>query len=182
MLAAPALGMRLSQPGLSDLPRNVPVVQNLLATQRAFPGGPAPAEVVVTGHNLSGPAVPHAVTALQGRAATSTLLREPVTAQLLGHGQVLVVNVPLAGSGIDATSAHALTALRGQVLPATLGRVGGISYAVTGVTAANHDFTAELDARNWYLPRWLTWLPGGGGRHSAAAVASSPTMAVTGHR
>jgi RND superfamily putative drug exporter len=354
VLAAPALGMRLSQPGLSDLPRNVPVVQNLLATQQAFPGGPAPAEVVVTGHDLSGPAVRHAVTALQGRAATSTLLREPVTAQLLGHGQVLVVNVPLAGSGIDATSAHALTALRDQVLPATLGRVGGISYAVTGVTAANHDFTAELDARaplvfafvlglaflvlmitfrsvtiplmsialnllsigaayglmtlifqdghlhgplgfspygaivpwmplflfvilfglsmdyhvfilsrirelrlrgvstpdaitggiaasagvvtsaavimvavfsifatlsliefkmfgigmasailidatvvrgvlmpaamallgdrNWYLPRWLTWLPGGGGRHSAAAVASSPTMAVTGLR
>jgi RND superfamily putative drug exporter len=146
-LAAPALGMRLSEPGLSDLPRNLPVVQNLLATQRAFPGGPSPEEVVVTGHDLSGPAVRHAITALQGRAATSPALREPVTTQLLGHGHVLVINVPLAGSGIDATSAHALTTLRDQVLPATLGRVSGISYAVTGITASNHDFAAELDSR-----------------------------------
>jgi putative drug exporter of the RND superfamily len=146
-LAAPALGLRLSEPGLYDLPRNLPVVQNLLATQRAFPGGPSPEEVVVTGHDLSGPAVRHAITALQGRAATSPALREPVTTELLGHGQVLVVNVPLAGSGIDATSAHALTTLRDQVLPATLGRVSGISYAVTGITASNHDFDAELDSR-----------------------------------
>ena len=146
VLAAPALSMRLSNPGLYDLPRSLPVVQNLLATQRAFPGGPAPEEVVVTGRDLSGPAVRHAVAALQERAATSTELREPVTTQLLGHGQVLVVNVPLAGSGIDATSAHALTALRDQVLPATLGRVSGISYAVTGITASNHDFSAGLDS------------------------------------
>jgi putative drug exporter of the RND superfamily len=147
VLAAPALSMRLSSPGLYDLPRSLPVVQNLLTTQRAFPGGPAPEEVVVTGHNLSGPAVHHAIAALQGRAATSTALREPVTAQLLGHGQVLVVSVPLAGSGIDATSAHALTTLRDQVLPATLGRVSGIGYAVTGITAGNRDFSAELDSR-----------------------------------
>src|SRR5215470_4576726 len=70
-LALPALGMRLAEPGFRDLPTNVPVVQNLLATQKAFPGGPSPAEVVVTGDNLTGPAVRHAVTALQGRAATS---------------------------------------------------------------------------------------------------------------
>jgi RND superfamily putative drug exporter len=146
-LATPALGMRLSSPGLSDLPKSLPVVQNLLATQRAFPGGPAPEEVVVTGQNLTGPAVRHAITALQGRAATSSALREPVTTQLLGHGRVLVVNVPLAGSGIDATSAHALTTLRDQVLPATFGNVSGISYAVTGLTAGNHDFSAELDSR-----------------------------------
>jgi RND superfamily putative drug exporter len=74
-LAVPALSMRLAEPGFRDLPSNVPVVQSLLATQRAFPGGPAPAEVVVTGDNLTGPAVRHALTALQGRAATSTLLR-----------------------------------------------------------------------------------------------------------
>ena len=146
-LAAPALGMRLADAGFRDLPANVPVVQNLLATQRAFPGGPAPAEVVVTGHDLSGPQVRQAVAALQGRAATSPELREPVTTDLMGGGRVLMVSVPLAGGGTDAKSEHALATLRQQVLPATLGKVPGISYAVTGFTAGNHDFSAQLDKR-----------------------------------
>ena len=38
----------------------------------------------------------------------------------------------------------ALLTLRDQVLPATLGRVGGISYAVTGDTAQSYDDTAAL--------------------------------------
>jgi RND superfamily putative drug exporter len=145
-LAVPALGMQLADPGFRDLPANIPVVQSLLATQRAFPGGPSPAEVVVTGDNLTGPAVRHAITALQGRAAAGTLLREPVTAALLDHNQVMVVSVPLAGGGTDATSNRALAQLRDQALPATLGRVGGIDYAVAGMTAGNHDFDAKLSS------------------------------------
>jgi putative drug exporter of the RND superfamily len=145
-LAVPALSMRLAEPGFRDLPTNIPVVQSLLATQKAFPGGPAPAEVVVTGDNLTGPAVRHAITALQGRAATSALLRQPVTTTLLGHDQVMVVSVPLAGGGTDATSNRALAQLRDQALPATLGKVSGIDYAVTGMTAGNHDFDSQLTA------------------------------------
>jgi putative drug exporter of the RND superfamily len=146
-LAAPALGMRLADAGFRDLPSNLPVVQNLQATQRAFPGGPAPAQVVVTGKDLSGPAVHQAVVALQGRAATSPLLRQPVTGTVFDHGRVLVISVPLAGGGTDATSERALSALRQQVLPATLGRVSGIDYAVTGITAGNHDFSSQLTSR-----------------------------------
>jgi putative drug exporter of the RND superfamily len=145
-LAVPALSMRLADPGFRDLPTNIPVVQSLLATQRAFPGGPTPAEVVVTGDNLTGPAVRHAITALQGRAATSTLLRQPVTTALLDHNEVMVVSVPLAGGGTDATSNRALAQLRDQALPATLGNVSGINYAVTGMTAGNHDFDSQLTA------------------------------------
>jgi uncharacterized membrane protein YdfJ with MMPL/SSD domain len=124
-----------------------PVVQNLLAIQRAFPGGPAPAEVVVTGQDLSGSAVSRAVAQLRQRAAASTGLREPVTATLLARGQVLVVSVPLAGQGTDAESDRALATLRDQALPATLGKVSGIGYAVTGITAGNRDFAARLDGR-----------------------------------
>src|SRR5215475_10624102 len=80
VLAVPAFSLRLADPGLNDLPRSVPVVQNLLAVQHAFPGGPAPAEVVVTGKDLSGQPVREAVAALQGRAGTSGPLLEPVTA------------------------------------------------------------------------------------------------------
>jgi putative drug exporter of the RND superfamily len=146
-LAAPALNMRLADPGLHDLPSSIPVVRNLMAIQHAFPGGPAPAEVVVTGKDLSGRSVSHAVAALQGRAATSGPLREPVTATLLDHGQVLVVSVPLAGDGTNTTSVNALATLRDHALPATLGQVKGIDYAVTGITAGTHDFTSQLHSR-----------------------------------
>jgi RND superfamily putative drug exporter len=145
-LAVPAFSMRLADPGLHDLPTSVPVVRNLLAIQHSFPGGPAPAEVVVTGKDLSGQPVRQAVAALQGRAGTSGPLREPVTATLLGHGRVLVVSVPLAGDGTNRTSISALETLRDRALPATLGKVGGISYAVAGNTASTHDFSARMGA------------------------------------
>jgi len=146
-LAVPAFTMRLADPGLHDLPTSVPVVRNLLAIQHSFPGGPAPAEVVVTGQDLSGQPVRQAVAALQGRAGTSGPLREPVTATLLGHGRVLVVSVPLAGDGTNRTSMGALETLRDRALPATLGKVGGISYAVAGDTASTHDFSARMHSR-----------------------------------
>ncbi len=146
-LASPALGMRLQDPGLHDLPATIPVVRTLLSIQHAFPGGPAPAEVVVTGAGLSGPPVQHAISALAARAAAGGAIHQPVSAALLGHGRVLVVSVPLAGSGTDAASNQALGTLRDRILPATLGRVSGISYAVTGLTAGNHDFDAQLASR-----------------------------------
>jgi putative drug exporter of the RND superfamily len=146
-LTVPALGMRLASPGLNELPANVPVTRIVLATQRAFPGGPQPAEVVVTGRGLAGAEVSRAVAALRRRAATSQELREPVTATLLGRGRVLVVSVPLAGTGTDAASNRALTTLRDRALPATLGRVSGIRYAVTGITAGDHDVSARLTSR-----------------------------------
>ena len=37
---------------------------------------------------------------------------------------------------------------------------------------------ALLGDRNWYLPRWLAWLPGGQGRHSVKAVAGARAMAA----
>jgi putative drug exporter of the RND superfamily len=51
----------------------------------------------------------------------------------------VVVTVQLAGNGQDSTSFHALAALRDQDLPATLGKVPGISYAVAGDSASSHD-------------------------------------------
>jgi len=146
-LAGPAVGMRLSNPGLHDLPGNLPVIRTLLAVQRAFPGGPAPADVVVTGAGLDGAPVRRAIFALEARATQRGPIREPVTSALLGGGHVLVVSVPLAGGGTDATSDQALAALRGTALPATLGKVSGISYSVTGLTAGNRDFAAQLHGR-----------------------------------
>src|SRR6266849_1855716 len=144
-LAAPVLSLNLESPGIHSLPADVPVVRSLMDISQAFPGGPAPAEVVVTGSDLGGRQVSQAVAALHGQVtATHGAIREPITTAMFGHDQVLVVSVPLAGSGTDAASNTALTTLRDHALPATLGKVPGISYAVAGLTAGNHDFDAQL--------------------------------------
>ena len=147
-VALPVFGMHLEQPGIHDLPAKAPVVRSLLDIQRAFPGGPSPAEVVVTGQDLSGPQVAGAVSALHGQvAATHGAIREPISTLMLDNGQVLLVSVPLAGGGTDTTSNNALATLRTRALPATLGKVPGIGYAVSGLTAGNHDFDARLSSR-----------------------------------
>jgi putative drug exporter of the RND superfamily len=148
-VAAPALSMHLEDPGIHDVPSSIPVVRNLLDIYQAFPGGPEPAQVVVTGQDLSGSQVTRAVRALDGYTSPGGVLRAPITTASFGSGssQVLVVSVPLAGDGTDATSNSALSMLRGQALPATLGKVPGISYSVAGLTAGNHDFDAQLDSR-----------------------------------
>jgi RND superfamily putative drug exporter len=151
LLAVPAFSLNLQDPGIHDLPNSVPIVRTLNAIQTAFPGGPQPAEVVVTGTGptstgLTSPRLAAAITALHQDAGHGAI-NNPISTTTLGNGSVLVVSVPLAGSGSDATSNAALTTLREDILPATLGKVPGISYAVGGQTASAHDFDTLLTAR-----------------------------------
>jgi putative drug exporter of the RND superfamily len=142
-LAVPALGMRIGEPAV-DLPASNPVLRTSQAVQQAFPQSPSPAQVVVTGTGLRGPALRGAVAALQARAAEGGPIHGPVTATPVAGGRGLIIGVPLAGNGGDSASLAALVTLRNQVLPATLGHVGGISYAVAGDTASTYDGNAAF--------------------------------------
>ncbi len=146
-LAVPGLGMRIGSPADGGFGGHLPVIQTLDRIGRAFPGSPAPAQVVVTGRDLAGPRVQDALGALRARASARGPIRGPVTAVPVAGGRALLVDVPLAGSGTDRVSDDALVALRDRVLPRTLGQVGGISYAVTGNTAGNYDDIAVLRSR-----------------------------------
>ncbi|HEY6496328.1 MAG TPA: MMPL family transporter, partial [Trebonia sp.] len=144
-LATPLATLHLEDPGINSFPDNVPVVRTLDQILTAFPGGPVPAEVVVTGDNLTGPQVTSALTALNHAAAASHgVIREPITTAAFDGGHVLVVSVPIAGHVADAASNSALITLRDHVLPATLGKVPGISYAVGGNTASSFDVNHQL--------------------------------------
>ena len=126
-LAAPALGLRLGQPAV-DAPKDAAVVKTMAATQRAFPQAPAPAEVVVSGADVTGPKVLAAVNELRADAARGGAVHEPVTTTVIGGGRALVVGVPLAGNGTDTASDNALLTLRDQILPDTFGKLPGASY------------------------------------------------------
>jgi RND superfamily putative drug exporter len=145
-LAAPAIGMRLGSPAV-DLPASSPVLQTMDRISSAFPQTPSPAEVVVTGQDLTGPAVADAIASLRARAAgdgPAGPIHQPITATGVGGGRALIIGIPLAGNGGDTASNAALLTLRDQVLPATLGQVHGISYAVTGDTAESYDDNAAM--------------------------------------
>jgi RND superfamily putative drug exporter len=143
VLAAPAIGMRLGSPTI-DLPASSPVLQTLDHVQRDFPQSPSPAQIVVTGHDLTSPAMAGALAGLRARASATGPVHAPVTVTPVASGRALLVGVPLAGNGGNAASNAALLDLRDHILPATLGRVGGVSYAVTGDTATSYDDTAAL--------------------------------------
>jgi RND superfamily putative drug exporter len=142
-LAVPALGMRIGYPAI-DLPSGSPVLQTAQKIDQAFPQTPSPAVVVVSGDDLTGPAVQRAVTALRADTSAAGPIRQPVTTEVVGDGRALVIDVPLAGSGTGSVSNTALLSLRNEILPRSLGRVSGVTWAVTGVTAAAYDDISAL--------------------------------------
>jgi putative drug exporter of the RND superfamily len=138
-LAAPALGMRIGYPAI-DAPKDLAVVQTMDSIEQAYPQAPSPAVVVVTGPVGSSAAV-NAVSAL--RDASSG----PVGVTSLADGRALLLSVPLAGNGSDTASDDALVTLQSKTLPSTLGKVPGLTYAVTGDTASDYDFTQQMHSR-----------------------------------
>ena len=145
LLAAPALNMRTVDPGSIGLPRDLPIVQTYDRIEAAFPGAPMPALVVITAKNVTAPAVSGGVAALSRAVlARHGQMGGPVVETVSSDRTVALVTVALAGSGTDPTSTAALTALRTQVIPHTVGRVAGTRTYVTGTTAGSVDFNQTM--------------------------------------
>lgn len=145
-LAAPALHMKLSDPGQTrSLPRSMEAVDAGVRIQEAFPGGPAPASVVVWGEGATTGKADAAVAELRREAADSPALGEQISTHKVG--EALVIKVPLAGSGTDKVSTDALRTLRDDALPKAFKDTKGLEYAVTGSIAGQHDFASALSGR-----------------------------------
>ncbi|GAA1975041.1 MMPL family transporter [Catenulispora subtropica] len=142
VVALPATGLKAKNSGGIDLTYGKPISHTLERLQTAFPGGPAPAQLLVHGDPavLKGREMTGAIAALQGMIPNGA----QVTTQTSADGHYLAVSVPLAGDGADSASAAALGDLRSRVLPATLGHVSGIEYNVGGLAAGQSDFGDQL--------------------------------------
>jgi uncharacterized membrane protein YdfJ with MMPL/SSD domain len=84
--------------------------------------------------------VREAIAELERRALASGRMNAPIDVEASADHTVATVAIPLAGSGTDAESQTALATLRDELLPAIVGAVDGVEYAVTGVTAADKDW------------------------------------------
>ena len=142
-LAIPAISLHTSNTGLDALPKSMKEVQDYNRVQDAFPGGATPAVVAISG-DASSPELRQAVKQLEAKALATGKALEPIDVDVAPSGKALTVFIPLVGSGTDSTSNDALTTLRKDVLPATIGTVPSVEYAVTGETAASKDWTDAM--------------------------------------
>jgi RND superfamily putative drug exporter len=145
-LAIPALTLHTVDSGMQGLPRDLPVMQVYTRIQRVFPGGAGPAVVVVSARDVTSPQVTAGIAALKRAALASGRMHEPITVEASTSRRAARVLVPLDGQGTDAASNRALDTLRGQVIPASLGKVPGVTARTTGWTAGSRDFNDSMKA------------------------------------
>jgi RND superfamily putative drug exporter len=143
VLAAPAVGMHTEQLGMDQqAPKGTPMVTAFQQISKAFPGGPAPAQVVVKAKDIRSPQVQQAIADFENGVARAGEFGAPVTVTVHAERNIAQIDVPLAGGGADATSKHALATLRGHLVPATLGRAA--TAYVTGQLASSVDWGDQL--------------------------------------
>jgi RND superfamily putative drug exporter len=143
-LALPLFGMHTSFLSGNDIPRQLQIERTYTQIQRAFPGAPQPAQVVVSAPHVNSPQVRQALAQMEGRALASGEASKPITTRVNASQTVAEIDIPQPGNGQNAASMRALGTLREQVLPATLGRLDGVSYAVGGMAAGTSDFNRTL--------------------------------------
>jgi uncharacterized membrane protein YdfJ with MMPL/SSD domain len=144
-LAAPALGMHTAQLTFTqELPKGNQLVVAGERIDSAFPGSASPVTVVITAPDVTSAGVQQGIAAMTKAALATGRMHQPVQVDRHAAQGIVVVHVPLAGSGTDSASEAALSSLRSQVIPSTIGSVAGTTVAVTGSTASSVDFNDRL--------------------------------------
>jgi RND superfamily putative drug exporter len=151
-LASPVIGLHtemLSVPQM--LPASTPIVQSYDRIMTAFPGGPAPAVVVVKAPDVQSAGTRQAIAALAGWH--SPAIGKPVNVTVYPAANLAEIEVPLAGNGTDAVSRSALATLHDTIVPATVGKIPGGEALVGGNLAASIDWNNQL--RHGMVPVFL---------------------------
>ena len=141
-LALPAMQLHLANPSIDTYPQKFLTTYNRL--KEAFPGTEVGASVVVKAPNVEAPAVQEAIGQVEWRAIDSGVMNEPIDVDVNAAKTVAVINIPVEGDGTDATSNQALTALRDEIIPPTVGALREAEVAVTGTTAQQKDFSDQM--------------------------------------
>ena len=144
-LAIPALGMQTSLGGSEDISRDIPEMQTYDRIQAAFPSEGSMEMVVIKADDVTAPAVVSAVDSLEGEAQQRPGLFEgQPTIEVSDDQTVATVAFPTTGTGTDERSNRAADALRGEMVPATVGQVDGVEAYTTGEAAATGDFNDAM--------------------------------------
>ena len=137
-LTVPAFTLNTATTGVDDI--SIAEIEPLKKLEKAFPGGNEPAVVAIKSDNVTSAPVRNAIAELEKQALATGQMNNPIDVEVSDDKTVATVEIALAGNGTDDVSKAALTTLRDEVLPATVGQVDGVEYAVTGMTAADKDW------------------------------------------
>ncbi len=147
VMAVPVLHLHTAQSGLDALPNSAPTVGTIKKIQNSFSNGDVAQSQVAIKTDLDSPAAQRAVASLKSQVVAAGLNTGSIDVEVNSAHTVARVNIPLVGKGTDALSMTALDKLRNQILPATIGKVDGAEYAVTGATAISADQNSLLKAK-----------------------------------
>lgn len=148
-LALPALDMKLKSTSESDLPRSMPVMQTYDRLTSAFPSEGTNHVIAVKAAPEQAGDVRAALTDLSGRTQDDPLFAnvDAPAITVSADQRVTTLDIPTTAEVGTDDGARSLDALRGALVPATVGTVSGAEYAVGGGIAENVDYTDNLADR-----------------------------------
>jgi putative drug exporter of the RND superfamily len=144
-LAAPALGMTLSNPGMDDMPTSIPEVQTYQRISDAYPAEGSSHTVAIwseDGTPLDPVVIDDAVAQLAERTNADpyfAIVGAAPAVEYAAGGDVARLSVPVSTDVVDPRGEVSLDALR-EMVPATLGAIPGVQAGVTGEFAWDADF------------------------------------------
>jgi RND superfamily putative drug exporter len=147
-LGAPALGMKLRFPGTEDLPRTTPAMQAYDRLTAAYPSNGSSHVIAVQAPAAQAPAVKAALLELSASTEHNPLFAPPDTTgpkiDVSADGTVAVLDVAIPFSVRSDQASDSLHELRQTLVPAALGGVPGVKYAVAGGVAENEDYAKHV--------------------------------------
>ena len=149
-LTVPVLGMQTSLGGTDDTSRDLKVMRTYDRVQAAFPSEGSAEIVVIKANDATSSKVTSGIKALEsGVNARPALFEGKPSVEYSPNKQVAIVTVPTTGKGTDDLSNRASDALRGDIVPSTVGELDGVEAYTTGEASATGDFN---DAMIGHLP------------------------------
>jgi uncharacterized membrane protein YdfJ with MMPL/SSD domain len=150
VMAAPVLGLRSGEAGVSTLPDRLAAKQGYVALNAEFPGqSTEPVEVVIDG-DADAPAVEAGIERLRRQLADEPRFGRP-QAETNQAGDLTVITVPVEGDPLGQRAVDAVRELR-ELAPAAF---PGFEVLVGGDTAETID---ESDTMSHWLPIVLTFV------------------------
>ena len=150
--AAPAVQLRLSEPGIRSFPETAPSRMGFAALEEEFGIGTVDSIIVAVEAETGAPEVRSAVRSLAARLESSPAFRDPEIEEA-PDGQLAVVEAFVVGDSRDRRALDAVERLRADV-PALFEDVEATVY-VTGETAEELDYTAVIET---WLPRIIAFV------------------------